>query len=56
MDDFNRMSCKECGPGGLKCPCCGPAPGKDRKRLRKRIRSRMKQQLREEIKKTQIYK
>lgn len=20
------------GPGGLNCPCCGPAPGKNRKR------------------------
>ncbi len=19
------------GPGGMNCPCCGPAPGKDRK-------------------------
>jgi len=23
------------GPGGVRCPCCGPAPGKDRKRAKR---------------------
>ena len=29
------------GPGGYKCPCCGPAPGA-RKKHRRLVRRRMK--------------
>ena len=47
-DDFKKASCKECGPGGLKCPCCGPKPGKERKKLRRRIRRRLKRTTRKE--------
>ena len=49
MDKFNKVSNKECGPGGLKCSCCGPAPGKDRKKLRRRVRRRLKEITRKEI-------
>lgn len=42
------------GPGGRKCPCCGPAPAKrdehDRmvkRRLRRLARQDMQQQIRE---------
>ena len=41
MDIFKR--CARLGPGGLKCSCCGPAPGKRRKALRRRARRRLKQ-------------
>lgn len=29
------------GPGGYKCPCCGPNPGKGRKLFRKIRRKEM---------------
>lgn len=28
------------GPGGINCPCCGPAPGKDRKSALRRAKRR----------------
>lgn len=34
----NRGQYKRCaklGPGGMDCACCGPAPGKDRKRAKR---------------------
>lgn len=37
------------GPGGIKCVCCGPAPGKGRKMLRRRKRARMKTLLQREL-------
>ena len=49
MDTFNKLSCKDCGPGGMKCTCCGPPPGPQRKRLRRRIRSRFKEFTRKEL-------
>jgi len=49
MDEYNKTSCKECGPGGLKCTCCGPPPGKERKKLRRRVRRRLKQKTQKEI-------
>lgn len=30
------------GPGGYKCPCCGPAPA-ERQKFRRVVRRRMKQ-------------
>lgn len=30
------------GPGGFKCGCCGPAPGKERKQVRRLVRHRSK--------------
>lgn len=36
------------GPGGYKCPCCGPAP-KDRKKWRRRIRHRLEEKARKHI-------
>jgi len=41
-DVFKKASQCEVGLGGIKCPCCGPKPGKDRKRLRRRARRRLK--------------
>ena len=38
---MKRVARKEIGPGGFKCPCCGPAP-KDRKAFRRRSRRRLK--------------
>lgn len=34
--------CFSCGPGGMKCPCCGPAPGKDRKAFLRRAKRSQK--------------
>ena len=48
MDDYKKCSCKEIGPGGMNCACCGPSPGKERKQLRRRTRRRLKQELREQ--------
>lgn len=42
MDYLKRETLKEIGPGGIKCPCCGPKPGKKRKELRRRARRRAK--------------
>lgn len=42
QDNFKRNT--KVGHGGMKCPCCGPAPGKDRKALRRLARRRLRQQ------------
>lgn len=52
MDDFKREQAKCLGPGGMKCPCCGPKPGKERKQLRRRARRVTAQQVAESIKHT----
>ena len=31
------------GPGGINCPCCGPAPGKERKAFFRSGKRREKQ-------------
>ena len=44
MKDVLKLATrKEIGHGGMKCACCGPKPGKDRKALRRRARRRLKQ-------------
>lgn len=48
-DEFKRVSRKEIGCGGMNCPCCGPSPGKERKKLRRRNRKRVKIETRREI-------
>jgi hypothetical protein len=50
-DEFKRATQKEVGPGGMKCACCAPAPGKERKELKRRARRRMKQKFNSTIKK-----
>lgn len=37
-----------CGVGGMKCPCCGPAPGKDKKRALRAAKRRMRRADRKE--------
>lgn len=37
------------GPGGWKCPCCGPAPGKFKKRERRRWLQNADRQVEREI-------
>jgi len=44
MDEFKRVSNREMGIGGMKCPCCGLIRA-DRPRLRRRSRRRLRQQL-----------
>lgn len=36
------------GPGGYKCPCCGPAP-KHRKKERRRVKRKLRQMTQKEI-------
>lgn len=43
MDDFKKLHFKDVGPGGMKCPCCAPAPGKGRKKLRRAARRSLRQ-------------
>ena len=40
MNEIKRLA--KIGPGGYKCVCCGPKPGKERVELRRLVRSRMK--------------
>lgn len=48
-DIFNR--CAKLGPGGWKCPCCGPKKtGKDRAKTRRLQRRRLKAQDAKEFK------
>lgn len=47
MDAFKKHA--NVGHGGWKCPCCGPAPGKDRARTRRLARRRMKRETNKEI-------
>jgi hypothetical protein len=43
MKDLTKVVTADCiGPGGIKCWCCAPAPGKARKALRRLARSRIK--------------
>jgi hypothetical protein len=49
MDAFKKHA--KVGPGGIKCACCGPAPGKERKELRRLARRRLKQELARELQK-----
>lgn len=45
-----KLSCKKCGLGGMKCYCCGPAPGKTRKAFNRRVkRGPVKENTRKEI-------
>ena len=38
------------GPGGMRCACCGPAPGKCRKRARRSWKRSERQAVKREIK------
>lgn len=40
MNEIKRIA--NLGPGGYKCSCCGPKPGKERDQLRRLVRHRMK--------------
>lgn len=42
MDDFKKETLKEVGIGGMKCPCCGPKPGNERRVMRRHARRRLK--------------
>ena len=41
-DEFKRQTFVEVGPGGVKCPCCAPAPGKEFRALKRRARRLLK--------------
>ena len=49
-DDFKNATREHVGPGGMKCACCGPAPGKDRKTSRRATRARLAEQTRRIVK------
>jgi hypothetical protein len=44
-DKFKRH--QQCGPGGMKCRCCGPQAG-DRKAERRAARARLKAEAKKE--------
>ena len=46
-DLLKRAMAHELGPGGMCCPCCGPAPGKERRAWKRRARRRLAQADRE---------
>lgn len=52
MDAFKKAGSRFVGHGGMKCPCCAPAPGKDRKALRRRTRHAFKSAWQAEIRET----
>lgn len=43
MDDFKKKMNKICSVGGVKCPCCNPYSGKDKKKLNRQARAALKQ-------------
>ena len=50
--NFHRkVANKGIGPGGMNCPCCGPAKGKERKQFfrigRKRLNNLLNQLIKE---------
>jgi hypothetical protein len=49
-----RMIGKDCpkGPGGRDCPCCGQAPGKDRKVARRSAKRSERGKVRRDIRNT----
>jgi hypothetical protein len=38
------------GPGGMRCHCCGPAPGRDRKRAKRAWKRSERNTVKREIK------
>jgi len=49
MDDFKKKMNKICSVGGVKCPCCNPYSGKDKKKLNRQARAGLKQDTLKEI-------
>ena len=46
-----KISCRACGPGGMKCECCAPPPGKTRKQFNRRVmRGKVKEYVRKDVK------
>lgn len=43
------MNKSSIGPGGINCVCCGPAPGKERKKFFKTGRDKLKVETKKEI-------
>ena len=45
-----KIGDKRCGPGGMKCRCCGPALGKPRKAFKRAVkRGPIREHVRHEI-------
>ena len=40
MNTAEKEACRDIGPGGFKCPCCGPSP-KNRPKWRRLMRRRL---------------
>jgi len=50
MADFEKKFAQHrMGPGGLSCPCCGPAPGKYRREFLRAAKHAAKQVIEREI-------
>lgn len=50
MADEFRRELDKFGPGGVKCQCCNPFFGKERKKLRRLARARLKMKHNQRIK------
>ncbi len=48
-DKFRRELDVICDVGGVKCDCCNPYKGKERKKLRKLARTHLKQDLQNKL-------
>lgn len=49
MDIEKKFISHRFGPGGLTCPCCGPAPGKHRREFVRMAKHAAKPMLRKDI-------
>ena len=43
IDVFKSYGMQGQGPGGMKCRCCGPAPGHEKHIMRRQARARLKE-------------
>lgn len=42
MIDDRKIALHACGPGGYRCPCCGPSP-RQRRRFARMVKRRARQ-------------
>jgi hypothetical protein len=48
MNINKKVAAGKCGPGGMKCPCCGPSP-KHKKAFLRTIKRIVKKTIQKEI-------
>jgi hypothetical protein len=52
--EIKAITQKYLGPGGVRCHCCNPFFGKDRKKLNRLIRHKLSSNLRKSLKENNI--